>query len=425
MGELVYQPVSAWGTSMRGSIRSRQKCPLCGSRGRYRAHDYGRGQRALRCQCANFHATRFEIRIWWQGRKWEITADENGRRFVDYSHAERALGLINNQIENTLDPNNKGPQFRPEYWIAGKPRNLLWENYLEAYLEREARRLLPEQKATYDAKKARLRHTAWLNGSTIREISSGKLQDFAALPCLKMALAPKTRADLMGELGQLFRHAATREDIDKAPETPSVRVPKKRKRWLSQEQQLAIMEFVPFKHRPIFLFMMDYGVRPAAACALCWDYVDLDKGEFTIGRTFSRRRLIDTTKSLADYGLPIMGWLKSYLNVSTRGIGQTPVFRNLDARNSDRFYSPDFLASLWKNAVAASGQEPIRLYNATKHSLGNQLRRKGVDLHTIASWLGISPEQARSSYVVDDVDFLRRQMEKTVIGGGPKKSGGH
>lgn len=110
------------------------------------------------------------------------------------------------------------------------------------------------------------------------------------------ALAPKTRQDLLDELRFIFRRAKDREEVERVPVFPKVSVPKKTIRYATREQQLQVLDHLATDHQPIFWFLFIYGVRVAEACALCWDMVDRAKGEVLIGRTFSRRCLVETTK---------------------------------------------------------------------------------------------------------------------------------
>ena len=408
MGDVLLAQLTQWGVSMRGKIYSRQRCPNCGHRDRYKEQSVGRGQRILVCECG-FTPTQVDIILWWDGKTHRISHDQAGKRFQSYIHADRALGLINNQIE-------KG-SFDPALWKSAKSNRLLWQNYLNDYLDREAKRLLPNRKATHDRKKSLTRHMVWFNDRTIREIKASHLQDFASLPCLEMALSPKTRADLTAELRFILRQAEFRQDIEKAPPVPSVKVPKRKKRWLSMEQQARVLRFIHQVHQPIFFFMMLYGSRVSEACALCWDCINLEQKSFLLARTFSRRRLIDTTKTWQEHDLPIVGWFEDYLAGVPIGIGKAPVFRNPEAdtgRNPSQFYLPDFLNKVWSEAVSLSGYEPIDLKNATRHSAGNQRRREGWDYELIARLLGhASTTYTKSAYVDDDKELLREKLVRS------------
>ena len=309
MGDLILPQLNSdalWGPPVRGKIRSRQVCPACGAKGKYKVKDFGRGRQALLCECGGHISDRPEIRLFWGGQEYIITHDERGRRLRTLREAELVQGQISSQIQDGC--------FYPADWLSAKNNGLLWENYLRDYLNSEAQRLLPRGRATLNKKKSLARHLAWFKGRNLKEIRSADIQDFDALPCLRLALGPKTRKDLLDELRFIFRRAREREDIKRCPRVPAfpkVTVPKKTIRYATRDQQLAVIEHLAPEHRPIFWFLFIYGVRVAEACAICWDMVDLGaKGEVTIGRTFSCHQLEETTKGNSEAPFSIVGRIR-------------------------------------------------------------------------------------------------------------------
>lgn len=393
---------------MRGSIRSRQKCPHCGAQGKYHTQDFGRGVRALVCQCGQFWSNRLEVMVRWHGFTHLIRHDQAGRRLTDYIHAERVLGEINNQIERG--------GFFPELWASAKANKLLWDNYLAEYLAAEERRLLPERAATLAKKRALARHLVWFNGRNIREVRAGDLEDFAALPCLSLALSPKTRKDLVEELRHIFRRAASRDDIERLLQFPVVEVPESEIAWLKADTQETLLAQLPAVHRPIFAFMMTYAVRPSEACALCWDKVDRQEGCFYLSRTFSRRQLMERTKTRRTDVLPIGRSFAAYLDSVPPGIGRAPVFRNPEAdprRNPEGFYLLDYLETLWARAVAEAGIRPIRLYNATRHSRGMQaINEEGWGIEAVRTLLRHSSERHTRRYARAELGLVRQLVDR-------------
>jgi integrase len=388
---------------MHGSIRSKQRCPECGAANKWR-HHRGRSSDALVCSCGKAIATRLYVVIGYKRKVLWIGYDRAGNRLQSYEQAERAQAQISEDID--------AGRFIPQMWLGVDRNRLLWRNYRQDYLKREAGRLT--RKATLDKKRSLLAHTAWMDEMNIRDIRAGHLADYEALPCLRMALADKTRADLMGEIRALLRNAYAREEIERIPEVPTVKVPKKAVAWMNQEEQTAILEQIPTQHRPIFFFLMEYGTRPSEACALCWDNIDFKHGIFTLTRTFSRRKLCQGTKQRADNPLPIVGWFADHLATLPRSFGSLPVFQNPEAdtsRNELRFYLPDFLNKLWHAAIKAAGAKPIRLYNGTRHSVGTQRSLEGWSREDISRLLGHASLAHTDKYIdCSQVETLRNKM---------------
>lgn len=413
------QNIAAWGLpAVQGRIVSQQKCPLCQLQGAYAVRELLPGRLVLLCQCGQFHSDRPEIRIGWKGSRYRITRDKLGRRFNSYLDAERALAQINDEISNTNDPDRRGPTFNPGLWV-GRGKSLLWEIYLAQYLKREESRCTV---ATFQHKRSMARHLAWFNGRNVRAINAGDLADFEALPCIRLALAPKTRADLMQILSHIFRQAVLREDLDRAPQTPRVEVPRPPVRWMNKDQQTAALEKIAPAHRPIFLFLFEYGARVGEACGLCWDCIDLPNQLFYLARTWTRRARSDTgtnlkqtTKGKRSTALPIMPWLEDYLTGQPVGIGQAPVFKNPNHSHHDNptgYYTPDFLNTVWRHGLVAAGLEHIALKNATRHSAGNQRLREGWSLQDISYLLcHASTRPTETFYVKSDAERVRGLME--------------
>ena len=176
----------------------------------------------------------------------------------------------------------------------------------------EERRLLPDRRATYQKKTSLLnRHTSWLDDYDVRDVRTAQIEDFADQVT---GLAPKTKADLLDEVHRVFKWAHRREVIERIPLFPEVKVPRKAKKYLLPEQRLKVLEEIPAEHLPIFAFMVQYGCRPAEACALCWDCVNLEQRIFVFARTFSRRQLSQSTKQRRDNSLPIMDWFAEHVS---------------------------------------------------------------------------------------------------------------
>lgn len=389
---------------MRGRIASRQVCPMCGARGRYQLVR-GRGQSALVCQCGQWAADRLEIVLKWQGKTHRITHTQRGERLTSYPLAEAALVEINNQIKRGV--------FDPALWSSAKTNRLLWENYLRDWLKREKTR---STKATYMVRRSAARHLAWFNGMNLRDIRTGHVRDFLALPCLHLALKPNTIKGVAAVLRLIFQEAVEREEIERAPKIPKVVVPEQPIEWMLPEEQERALAAIPPQHRPIFQFLMLYGCRVGEACALCWDAIDRRKGVLYFKRTLSRSELKATTKTRRSRALPIFDAFAEYLDSIPPGIGETPVFQNPKAcpsRNPRRFYTPLKLSLVWKQALKDAGLPHIHLKNATRHSRGMQaINLEGWDQSMAQVLLGhANPATTGRFYARPEVALLKRLVD--------------
>ncbi len=405
-------------TRLPGRIVSQQTCPVCKAKGQYEEVSHGKIS-FLACQCGQYMPTQVDILLWWQGKTRRISHDQKGQRFESYQAAQLALGVIRDQIREG--------NFYPELWVVKSKNQLLWENWMAAYLDREGRRCTS---AYHDKKRQMAVHMEWFNGINVRELRTAHIQDFAASEGLH-SLSPKYRADILSELKHILAEAVEREDLARMPKVPSVTVPKKRIKWLAPELQDAAFEKIPEEHKPIFSFMFTYGPRPAEACALMWDCIDRNnplapEGVFYLARTFSRRELTNTPKTKADNELPITEQFAAYLDLVPRGMPDMPVFVNMKAnpsRNPKRFYNPDFLRAIWAKASREAGLPEINLYNATKHSRGMQaINLEGWSLETVARLFGHADLKHTQKYAATGTKMLSDLLNKKVRPLRKKKS---
>lgn len=393
-----------------GRITSRKKCPACGKVGRYDVAVHpDLGLKFLRCRCGDpaGWVDQPVIRLSWQGRDNTFTCDRKGRRFGSVEEAEAVLGEIRRAIADQT--------FFPEDYQSATKNLLLWPNWLQANAEREARRLKP---ATLRKYRAMWRILEPAFGISIKEIRKHHIQDFLD----GLDYSAKYKADLAGEVKRLLNVALDREEITRIPRIPVVRVDDKPIRWLSRRQQQQALEQIDPAHWPIFRFLFEHGIRINEATALCWDVIDLDKGEFYVIRTISCRRLTDTTKGGTAYALPLMDEDNELLEDAARkakeeGIvpaGLVRVFRNPEARNKDQAYTDDYLRGIWRAACEAAGLEAVDLKNATRHSLAMRLRGRVPDA-VIARTLGHKTKgQHVAKYARADVSMVREALSSSV-----------
>lgn len=372
---------------MRGKVISRQKCPECGQKGGFVGPQ-------LICPCGRWAATRPEIEIYWKRKRIRISHDQQGRRFATAEHAERALGLIRNQIETG--------SFYPDLWRSKNSNLYLFENYLAAYLEKEKARLGHN---SYRTKANALAYCHWFHDLNIKEIRTAHIEDFTLWLQTDSKLAEGTQVLVLRCLRALLRYAYRRDDIERLPEMVIKAAPQKRIKHLSPQQQRDIIDNIPEQHRPIFLFMCQYGCRVGEACGLCWDDIEKDQKLFWFTRTYSNSHWSKTTKTRRDRANPILGWFDKWL-MGRGGFKGIPVFQNPDARTRLRQYNNRVLGTIWRKAMEATGLEPIPLKNSTRHSLGYLLRSLGADMQGIANALGHSCPATTRAYVDDDVDMV-------------------
>jgi integrase len=157
-------------------------------------------------------------------------------------------------------------------------------------------------------------------------------------------------------------------------------------KYLTYEQQQNVLQAIPERHRGIFEFAMEYGLRIGEVCALQWDCVT--DTEITIRRTVSDGVLKAATKTGRSRILGITSRANVIIGIcknisASHAIRSTYVFQ----RKNGSPYTWKILTLLWRKACAATGIK-INLYNGIRHSLGGQLMDQGVELEMVRDILG-------------------------------------
>lgn len=207
---------------------------------------------------------------------------------------------------------------------------------------------------------------SYFGETDIREIRKSDITLF--LEKLPERFSLKTKKDILSRFHVLFRYALDQELLEKMPGFPKVTVADPEVKWISREWQDKIIEEIPERDRPIFIFMTTWGVRPGEARALKWDCVDFDKEIIMIKRTFSGagcNHLEEYTKTRRIRYLPFTDSLRETLK-RIRGIGGF-VFRNQKGRP----YTAD-ISRIWNEATDKVGAPKVTLNQGTRHSFATQ-----------------------------------------------------
>lgn len=138
--------------------------------------------------------------------------------------------------------------------------------------------------------------------------------------------------------------------------------------YLTYDEQQKVLQAIPERHRPIFIVMMEYGIRPQEATALKWDCVT--ETEITFKRSHSEYELRETTKTGIIRTETITPKAKDGLSVAKN----FPSFKGFVFSHNRRgsHYDSKILNKIWHNACDAAGIK-IGLYEGVRHSWGCQL----------------------------------------------------
>ena len=368
-------------TKKKVKIRTKEKCPKCG-----KSFQELPGI-ALFCPKCKTTPRRFYIDLTWQGKRIRVYSDKQGNPLSSYEQAKRLASVIELEIQNKT--------FDPSKYVKKDFKNFLFENYIQKWIDFSQDRLKPSSFKTRKVIASKYL-IPYFKSKDIREIRTSDIQDFySALK--KKKLSSKTIYNIFAELKALLNFAKKREDIEKVPIFPNVKIEEKPIYWLTQEQQKQILEALPEKHRPIFRFMFTYGTRPGEARALTWDCVDFTNKIIYIKRTFSHRRLVETTKEGRWKVLPLLPEIEQMLKSLYANRKKNTKFVFSPGSGAEH-YGEKILPKLWKQACSRVGIKGITLYEGVRHSFVMQRLTAGFSYEEVGPCVGHSTPQTTRKY---------------------------
>ena len=229
-----------------------------------------------------------------------------------------------------------------------------------------------------------------------------------------IALAPKGKYNVMNCVHTFMDYLTRSEIIPKMPAFPQkadYQLVDPVIRWLPEDRQMAVIEAIPAEHQPIFWWLKYHLRRPSEACALKWEDYDAINKTFTIRRSISARRLVESTKTGSEHYIPCHSEFDRYLRGHGSGV-QGFLFTNPNARRPGKRYAGYTLNRLWKAACEATGED-IDLYSGLKHSSCSQyVNDKGLaltDLQVITDHANLDSVR---KYAKVEVSRKRQLMER-------------
>lgn len=368
------------GAYMAGIIKTYQRCPKCGSR-----FIGSKGGFPIICRDCMTQPTKFFIVIKWKGKSEKIYHDRSGRTFHDWGHVSATLGEIRSRMadhkagKGFFDPSVYKKQ-------SGTAFKSCWEKFTVRYTG-----------ATHDKIDAIGRlHLSYFTDFQMRDIAAWHIDDWWE-ETKKKNLSTRYLNDILTWLKTFFKHALKLEIIEKVPAFPdffSIPSPNV-EQWLSEDQQLAILDSIPEHDRPIFDFLFLTGCRVNEATALKRADVDLNAGFITIRHTVKRDGSIGVVKNKKPRHIQISSLLKNCLKVKIVDLKEGWQFVN----NWGRRYSDDYLRDTFNRACVKIGVKPIPLKNATRHSFGMRLVGLGLDAWRISKIMNHSDLKITEHYI--------------------------
>jgi len=300
-------------------------------------------------------ANRHYVGLYWHGKEERFWRYQ-GEPLFDKRTGIKLLSKIQADIDNgTFDPRT----YRPDSPLSLKEYSTIWlETSTACKNTKKGYRNAMNKAIDYFGADHDIRHFTY-----------SKLLKFKS----SLNLSNDAEYNIMGALKTMLNFY--RRDLPSfiLPVFPSMsKTQREDQKYLTFEDQQSVLQAIPERNRPIFIVMMEYGIRPQEATALKWDCVDFDKNEITFKRSHSEYELRETTKT-GSKGIRTEQ-ITQRAKESLRMAKITPSFKGFVFCHNKQgsHYDNKLLNRLWRSACQETNIN-IGLYEGVRHSWGCQL----------------------------------------------------
>jgi len=307
---------------------------------------------------------RWFVSVYWGGKQHRIFR-YNGEPMFDPRTADKLL----NKIRAEIDANT----FQVKAYFPDSPLSIA------EYTKRWLHIINVKSNTHKDYRLSVNRYIVpYFKDKDIRHIRHNDLTEFYRW----IPRGEKGKYNVMSCLRTMLRYAWRNEDIPKVPPFPRLTMGERPEiQYYTLEQQERVLAAIPARHRPIFAFGMEYGLRIGELRAIQWN--DITGGEVIIRRAFAENKLEDSTKTGEVRHYQVTPYILQMLRAMPV-LSSTFVF----VREDGKPYTIKNLNAIWKAAVERAGLEHIPLRCAIRHSLGCQLLDAGVEIGVVKDVLG-------------------------------------
>ena len=177
-------------------------------------------------------------------------------------------------------------------------------------------------------------------------------------------------------------------------------------KYLTVDNQMRILDAIPERHQPIFLFMMATGCRPSEARAFRKQDVYLEQGYLLFEVAFGYEGELKAVKAEKAEPFPIGAEIKTILDMAPKVIGPY-LFSNPDTGQ----HYPKEINKIWNQACDDAGVKRFPLYPAVRHSFACQLLNLGVDERKVSRLLRHSDPRMIKRYAFYETTTLEKEVD--------------
>ena len=326
-----------------------------------------------------FRSGRWRVTFYFKGERFDVYRSKDGEPLETERQCVKTLSYVEQQIA--------GREFDPLAWRTDKP--FLFEEAVETWIKLKA--------VSSETLEARERIAAkflipFFKGKDIRELRRIHIDEF--LTSLKeRGCSDKYCYNIIGELKACLRFHS--ESIPKLPTFPAVSFQDKPIKWLMEDQQDKVFEFIPELDKPIFIFQRYTGCRPNEARGLLRENVHRDKGIVVISTVIDSKGLLrERTKTKRVKVLPIVPEIEDALK--PREVSKF-VFTKKGLPYVKRTHE-----KIWHTANLKAHEEcgipMVSMYPGTKHSFGMNRLNEGYSKDLLQAVFGHTDKKSTEKY---------------------------
>jgi integrase len=378
---------------MKGSIRTLEKCRVCGGK-------FVEGRKGFECPTCKTSPRTYYLDL--RPLIPKLYRDSTGHVFDSYGRADQELSTIRAEVrKGTFDVRN---------YVQKEIKALQFEAYAGAWQNRRARAQRQDQisRGYYEVGRGWLLKylIPFFGQKNIREIREGMIEDFRNW--LPEDLKGKTVRNIMGLLHKIFSDAFRRRDIERIPNFPKVEVDEPEIRFIEPEGQDRILaEVQDPTMRALFIFLRYQACRPGEARALQWPKLDFKAGTVTIGAAMDRDRYRARTKERNILVRPLHPEVLAVLKTLPRSLSGYVFVQE----GTSRPVSKRQVYEAWRQAARAAGID-ITLYAGNRHSFAMQALNAGVNESLLGEFLGHKDRRSIKRYARFQTDTFKAVWER-------------
>ncbi len=386
---------------MSGSIRTKEKCPIC-----QKPFEHIEKLGYI-CARHKTQPSRFFVDVYF-GKQIKIYSHKSGLVLSSYDLAIETLKHIQYEIRNKT--------FDPSKYVAADIRSYLFETKIDKWLL--IKETVDKISVIDKYKQYKRDYFKFFNGWDIREIRSTHIDDFNVQ--LPVHLSDKTKKNILACLHSFFTWLQKKEHIQIMPVFPEINLADPDWKWVDVDVQSCIILAIPEEHRPLYLFLALHGCRPSEGRALKVKDIDFKQGSIKIRRTFSGKsgnilrelneqetKQKDKTKTGKIRVIPINAEMLNILEKLCKNrFGEEFVFLN---RRAKKHYNKTTFGEIWRSACKKAGTF-ITAYEGLRHSWASQRVSRGISLYLVSKVLGHTDSRTSERYAHTNLKSLQDIM---------------